>query len=133
MGILANRPILRRTAELAIQAAQEALQRRRAGAAPLTPAERTAAVDRTATALATDPVVVNQTNSEPWYRSRVYVGIATVLVGQVIAWLELEADEVLISEIVTAVGGIIALIGRSVSNAGPIVWWKPWTIIGIGR
>lgn len=135
MRILADRPFLRRAAELAVDAAQEAIERRRGRAEePLTAPERQEAVVAAADAMAADPVVVNETNSEPWWKSRVYVGIAVALAGQALAWFGVEtgpADEAFLSELVTTIGGLIALIGRSV-KAGPIVWWKPWTLLGIG-
>lgn len=125
MGILANRPILHRAAELAIDAAQEAIQRRRQGATTMTPTERATAVERATEQLASDPVLVNETNNEPWYESRVIVGAITTIIGIVLRFVGVNTDEDTMTAVgdgVTAFGTLWALIGRLLKNRGPMNW-----------
>lgn len=125
-----ERPVLARAAELAIEAIEE-----RRGS-PLAPAQRESAAGEAAVAMANDPVLVNATNSEPWYRSRIYVGLIVTALGMAlrIGGVDLTAeDETLVGEAISALGAVIALIGRSVHGLKPIRWSRPWTILGIGK
>ena len=101
--------------------------------------EDTAAVAAAVTdAMNRDPVVQNATNSEPWYQSRVYVGIIFAAIAMVGRWLGLDFeisanDQATIMQALPIVGLAIAAIGRGVKNLPPIRWSRPWTLFGIGR
>lgn len=92
-------------------------------------------------AIARDPVVQNATNQEPWWKSRIWVGLITAAFGVLLARLDIQFtanEQALLNQITPYVpqvlGLAIAAVGRSVGNRrGPIVWWRPWTILGIGR
>ena len=92
-------------------------------------------------AMARDPVVQNATNQEAWWKSRVWVGIITAAFGVVLARLQIQFtpnEQALVNQITPYVpqilGLAIAAVGRSVGNRpGPNVWWRPWTLLGIGR
>jgi len=92
-------------------------------------------------AMARDPVVQNATNQEPWWKSRIWVGIITAAFGVVLARLQIQFtanEQALINQVTPYVpqvlGLAIATVGRAVGNRkGPISWKRPWTILGIGR
>lgn len=67
------------------------------------------------------PVVENATNQEPWYRSRIYLGLITAAVGLIASKIGVtitQSDVSLVLEnggtIVEALGGLYALYGRIV-------------------
>lgn len=76
----------------------------------------TAVVDK----LAADPVVLNETNSEPWYQSRVTIGALVALVTPLASLLlkqqiDADAQRQVVDLIVAAgpvIGAAIALWGR---------------------
>lgn len=115
--VLANRPLLR---VLATEAAD---------AAGIPAANRQQVEDRVVERLASNPVVTNETNSEPWWQSRIYIGVITAIVGMI--WNQV--DPTAVAEIASGAGALVALIGRSLKNKGPIDWKRPWTVLGIGR
>lgn len=89
-------------------------------ALPITPAEGPTVAKAVLDKLAADPIVINGTNSEPWYQSRVawgsIVAIAAPLVGLIIRQ---DIDAGTQSQLVTiltaaggAVGGAYALYAR---------------------
>lgn len=129
-----ERPVLARAAELAIEAIEE-----RRGQ-PLAPATRDSVAAEAAVAMASDPVVMNGTNNEPWYQSRIILGLITMTLGFAlrVAGADVTAeDEALIQsalpivgEGISALGLLIAAIGRLAKNMKPINWRKPWTIFG---
>lgn len=118
---LANKPLLRRFAESAVDGIGDLLD---AG-------KREAAVDRATERMSGDPVVVNETSSEPWWQSRIYVGAITLIVGMLIDVTPADLD--IVATAAEGVGALVVLIGRSVKNKGPIDWKRPWTLLGIGR
>lgn len=84
------------------------------------------------------PVLANATNSEPWYQSRVIVGLIIAFVTMVARWLGLDlsisaADQDVIMQALPFFGLAISAIGRGVKNLPPIRWSRPWTLLGIGR
>jgi len=87
------------------------------------------------------PIVENATNQEPWWKSRIWIGLITAAFGVLLGRLNIQftANELALVNQVTpyvpqVLGIAIAGIGRAVGNRrGPIVWWHPWTILGIGR
>jgi hypothetical protein len=139
MPVLANRPVIRNAAKAAVQAVVETVQERRRGNAPVvTPAAQEAAVAATAERIAASPTLVNAMNAEPWWQSRVKVGLIIMFVGWIagrFGWdLNInEADKELITNMVMVFGGGIAGVGRWVQNLPPINWRRPWTLLGIGR
>jgi hypothetical protein len=85
-------------------------------------------------------LVENATNQEPWWKSRIWVGIITAAFGVLLGRLNIQFtgnEQALINQITPYVPQVLGLaiagVGRAVGNRrGPIVWWRPWTIIGIG-
>lgn len=140
MPSLANRPVLRRAAELAVEAARDAVAGTRRGAPrQMTGPERVAAVNAAAARLAADPVVVNETNSEPLPQSRTFVAALAVLLtsaGMLATQLAAEGGfdwEIGGPAIGTLLASVAGLVGRVKAGLRPIDWRRPWTIFGLGR
>jgi hypothetical protein len=64
-------------------------------------------------------IVINETNNEPWYQSRVILGIGTALVVQVLTRVGVQADLIdpqgvtdLVAQALSFVAGGYALYGR---------------------
>lgn len=106
----------------------------------MTTADVPAVAEAVQDALARDPVVQNATNQEPFWKSRVWVGLITAAFGVVLARLNIQftGNELALVNQITpyipqVLGIAIASVGRAVGNRrGPIVWWRPWTLFGIG-
>ena len=82
-------------------------------------AEPTKVANRAVARLETDPVVVNEMNGEPWYQSRVIIGLLVSIVSQVLngfGWTVLPDDieywTNLIASFGTVFGVVFALYGR---------------------
>lgn len=129
-----NHPIAAAVVEGVIDAARDPRN-------DLTEADIPAVTAAVQDAIARDPVAQNATNQEPWWKSRIWVGLITAGVGVVLGRLDIQFtanEQALINQITPYVpqvlGLAIATVGRAVGNRkGPIVWWRPWTILGIGR
>ena len=141
MGILANRPVIRDAARAAVEAVVDSVRDRRIDGAPVSrPAAATdAAVQATAERIASQPVLVNALNAEPWWQSRIKIGTLILAVTMVARWFGYElpavsdADMDVIYNVLATFGGGLAGIGRWVSNLKPVNWRRPWTLLGIGR
>lgn len=91
-------------------------------------------------AIASSPVAQNATNQEPWWKSRIWVGLITAAFGVLLGRLNIQFtanEQALINQVTPYIpqvlGLAIATVGRAVGNRkGPIVWWRPWTVLGIG-
>lgn len=113
-------PIVSTAARIAIASAAQA-----SGATPVT-AENIA--EAAVGHLASNSVVLNETNSEPWYQSRVTWGallaIAAPLAGLVLGHTVTPEDQVQLATLLAsaggAVGGFIAFWGRWVSAKPPL-------------
>lgn len=87
------------------------------------------------------PILDNATNQEPWWKSRIWVGLITTGVGLLLTRLDIQlttAERTFLDQLLpylpAGVGMAIAAVGRAVgSRKGPIDWRRPWTIFGIGR
>ncbi len=93
-----------------------------AAAAKTVTAAITPAVEKEAGA-----IITNQTNQEPWYQSRIILGLIVSFISQGAKYAghELAADDqaqliTLISDGVTLLAGLYALYGRLKSNLKPI-------------
>ncbi len=65
------------------------------------------------------PIVVNATNNEPWYQSRVILGALVAIVGSILGAFGIVLDDdtrnqiiVLIPTVISTFGAIYALYGR---------------------
>lgn len=114
---------------------------REAQADPASSVERVDAPTVEAVAMAVAPIVQNAQNQEPWWKSRIWVGIITAIFGAILARLNIQFtanEQALVNQVTPyvpqALGLAIAAIGRAVGNRqGPIIWRRPWTLFGIGR
>lgn len=73
------------------------------------------------------PIVVNATNSEPWFRSRIYIGLITAGVGAIaqhfgvqISGADIQLVTNSVPEVVQAVGTVMEAIGLLVALYGRI-------------
>jgi hypothetical protein len=138
MPILANRPVIRKAARAAVEAVIQSTQEARGRAAPVvTPAAREATVAATAANIAESPVLVNALNAEPWYQSRIKVGLIIMLIGWVagrFGWtIDMnDADRELFTNVIMAFGGGMAGVGRWISNLPPMRW-NPLTWFGFRK
>lgn len=67
------------------------------------------------------PIVVNATNSEPWYQSRVILGALVAIIGSALGAVGIALDEetrqqiiVIIPVVISTAGSLYALYGRIV-------------------
>jgi hypothetical protein len=141
MGVLAkiaSRPAVRDAAGVLVNIAVERIRERRKGGS-VTPStgEQTTMVNEAAEAIARRPELVNAMNAEPWYQSRVKVGLIITAIGWLLNRFGVDlgfsdADNEMITSVVMAFGGGLAGIGRWISGLNPMTW-NPLTWIGLGR
>jgi hypothetical protein len=141
MGVLAkiaSRPAVRDAAGVLVNIAVERIRERRKGGS-VTPStgEQTTMVNEAAEAIARRPELVNAMNAEPWYQSRVKVGLIITAIGWLLNRFGVDlgfsdADNEMITSVVMAFGGGLAGIGRWISGLKPMTW-NPLTWIGLGR
>lgn len=69
------------------------------------------------------PIVVNASNAEPWYQSRVILGALVAIIGSALGALGIALDEetrqqiiVIIPVVISTAGSIYALYGRIVGS-----------------
>lgn len=106
-----------------------------------TASDETAVTAEVTAAMAASPVVQNAMNQEPWWKSRIWVGLITSAFGVLLARLNVQFtanEQAFINQITPYVpqglGLAIAAVGRAVGGRkGPINWRHPWTILGVGR
>ena len=67
------------------------------------------------------PVLVNLTNSEPWYRSRIFLGLLTAALGFLLSKLGLVVSEGDIAELANIIAAIMESGGLSYAWYGRIV------------
>lgn len=122
-----NRPV----AAAVIEGLKDAVGDPRSSVEEVDPVAVQAVTDRVA------PIVANATNQEPWYQSRVKVGLIIMFAG----WLAQrfgidlginDADRDLITNLVMAFGGSLAGVGRWI-NGLPPMRWNPLTWFGMRR
>jgi hypothetical protein len=135
MPVLANRPVIRKAARAAVEAVVDAVRERRQG--PVTAAVNEATVTAAAVNIAESPVLVNALNAEPWYQSRIKVGLIIMLIGWVagrFGWtIDMnDADRELFTNVIMAFGGGMAGVGRWIS-ALPPMRWNPLTWFGLKK
>ena len=142
MGVLAkiaSRPAVREAAGVLVNIAVDRIKdRRRGGTVTPSSGEQATMVNEAATAIASRPELVNAMNAEPFYKSRVLVGLATAFTGFFLGRLEFAQDteNFILANVplfLEAVGLAIGAIGRTVTGLKPINWLRPWTLFGIGR
>lgn len=139
LGKIASRPAVREVAGIVVDIAAERIRKGHAadGIAP-SAGERAAMKDQAAAQIAADPVLQNAMNVEPFWQSRVIVGLATAFAGFALARFDVAGDTrnfVLenMPLLLEALGMLVAAVGRTVKGLKPIDWKRPWTIFGIGR
>jgi hypothetical protein len=95
-----------------------------------------------AAAIDANPVAMNSANREPWWQSRIKLGlaldVAVIALGGVLRlfgvdWAPTAEDRLAITEIAMVLGTGVATIGRYKSGLAPIDWRRPWTIFGLGK
>lgn len=139
MGIarIANRPAVREAAGVLVDVVADRIKARRADAVPPSTGERTAMVEQAATQIAASPQLTNALNAEPFWQSRVIVGLTTAFVGFGLDRVEWgDTENFILTNIglfLEGFGLLVGAIGRTVKGLAPIDWRKPWTILGIGR
>lgn len=130
MGIarIASRPAVRKAAEVLVDIAAERIRKGRAagGVAPST-GERNTMVEQAATAIAERPALVNAMNAEPWYQSRVKVGLLIAALGWVLNRFNIdlgltEEDKELATSLIMGFGGGLASVGRWISGLKPMTF-----------
>lgn len=146
MGVLAkiaSRPAVRETAGIIADIAIDRIRTRRGGKAAPAPSsvagqgERAVAVDAAADAIAASPVLVNAINAEPWYQSRIKVGLIIAALGWLLNRFNIDLgltdeDKELATSLVIGFGGGLAGIGRWFSGLKPMTW-NPLTWFGFKR
>jgi hypothetical protein len=135
MPVLANRPVIRKAARAAVEAVVDAVRERRQG--PVTAAVNEATVTAAAINIAEQPALVNALNAEPWYASRIKVGLIITLAGWIAGrfgwvWDLNEGDVEIISNVLMAFGGSMAGVGRWISGLPPMRL-NPLTWFGLDR
>lgn len=124
---MSNRPVLDMIADIAVSVASRQMAEHVAykapGASPLPPHEPVKEAIKDA--LAKAPEVVNATNSEPWWQSRVVTGLIGVLVMLAVQWGLIAAEDAntVVLQITTAVAGaaaVYALGGRLIRGLKPM-------------
>jgi len=104
----------------------------------LRPQDAPAAAAAVQDAIARDPVAQNALNTEPWWQSRIYIGLLFTALTMVLRWFGVDvevstADQATIMQILPVLGLAVATIGRGVKGLAPVDWRRPWTLFGLGR
>lgn len=141
MGIVAKiaaRPAVREAAGVLVNIAVDRIKDRKSGS-PIAPStgEKAVMVNEAATAIASRPELVNAMNAEPWYQSRVIVGLGAATAGFLLDKFgvgEENRNFVLanLPLLLEGLGLVIGAIGRTVKGLKPMTW-NPLSWIGLGR
>lgn len=121
---LSRRPLVRQLAQIAAERVAERL-----GEQP--PVVHREIEETIAREIAADPVLINETNNEPWWQSRIFinqmvtgVGAIGMIVNMAFGTAEFDGDA-LASSIVAVIGLIGTLKARFGSASAPARWWNP--------
>jgi hypothetical protein len=137
MPVLANRPVIRKAARATLEAIVDTVRPHRIEGTPVAAPVTEAMVTAAAVNIEAQPALVNALNAEPWYQSRIKVGLIIMLIGWVagrFGWTidMTDADRELFTNVIMAFGGGMAGAGRWISNLPPMRW-NPLTWFGLKK